>query len=240
VDKVDFSDPDDPFGRVAESVFRSFIEDGSIIIGDEPPDEIILIYKALLVEMLAANVELHRIADHRLLLLERAKDESASGTPEIAITFYALWIEHVANGNLVAGLQRKGYDLDVINPLIRELKLRTKLTALWSMAGFDPLSDADLALVDQISQARNAFVHYKWGGHNESVDQSIREQLRRVLDRAQNLEAVFNSRERSLLWNGREDEIINFYREDVRRHVQEAGPFTFGDGDDSAESSSPS
>jgi hypothetical protein len=157
-------------GQIVEGVFRSFIEDGSIIIGDQSPDEIILECKALAAHMLASNTELRRITDHRSILWLRAKDEYVNGSPEIAITFYALWIEHVVNGNLIAGLQRKGYGLDTINPLIRELKLRTKITALWHIAGFEPLSEADISLIDQVSQTRNAFVHYKWSSYDEATD----------------------------------------------------------------------
>lgn len=236
--EADFSEPDDPIGQIMECVFRSFIEDGSIIIEDQSPDEIILEYKALAAHMLAAETELRNIPDHRSVLWQRAKDEYVNGTPEIAITFCALWIEHVVNGNLVAGLQRKGYGLDIISPLIRELKLKTKITALWHIAGFEPLPDADISLIDQVSQARNAFVHYKWSGYNEATGRSNREQLVRLLERTQGLEAVFSSREGSLLWNDREDEIINFYREDLRRHAEKVGPFTFTgpDREDSAES----
>ena len=228
--------------RMVECVFRSVIEDGSIIIGDQSPDEIILEYKALAAHMLATETELRHAADHRSILWQRAKNEYVNGSPEIAITFCALWVEHVVNGNLVAGLQRKGYSLDIINPLIRELKLRTKITALWHIAEFEPLSDADISLIDQISQARNAFVHYKWSGYNDAMVRSNREQLIKLLERAQGLGAVFASRENSLFWNGREDEIINFYREDVRRHAEEVGPFTFTspDREDSAESPPPS
>jgi hypothetical protein len=237
--EADFSESDDLLlRRIMECVFRSFIEDGSIIIEGQSPDEIILEYKALTAHMLVTEAELRHTPDHRSVLWRRAKDEYVNGSPEIAITFYALWIEHEVNGDLVAGLQRKGYGLDIINPLIRELKLKTKITALWHIAGFEPLSDADISLIDQVSQARNAFVHYKWSGYNEAAGRSNREQLIRLLERTQGLQAVFNSRESSLLWNGREDEIINFYREDLRRHAEEVGPFTFTspDREDSAES----
>jgi hypothetical protein len=220
VGKVYFNDPGEPFTPIAEAIFRSFIEDGSIIIGDQPPDEIILEYKAHLAMMLAEDTELHHVPDHRSTLWRRAENEYDNGDPQIAVTLYALWIEHVVNGNLMAGFQRKGYDPDVINLLIRRLNIEEKTTKLWRAAGFEPLSSADASLISQIMEARNAFVHYKWRGYDETSDRSRREQLITLLERARVLGDVFHLRENSLLWNGREDEIINFHREDLRRHAR--------------------
>jgi hypothetical protein len=219
---IDFSDPDDPFLQFIVVILRSYIEDGSIKVGERPPEEIVNEAKSLAREIADENVELRRVRDHRLTLLQRAEDEAAQGSIELAITLYALWIEHTVNGYLIFGLQHKEYSLDkVINPLIRDLSLRTKTTALWNVAGFEPLSDEDLALIDQISQARNVFVHYKWPAHDEPAHESMKEKLIVIVNRARNLEAEFNSRANKLLWNGREDEIMNFFWQDIRRRAEE-------------------
>jgi hypothetical protein len=99
---------------------------------------------------------------------------------------------------------------------------------MWRISGLDPLEDADVILIGQIMEARNGFVHYKWTGHDEVADESNRERLAALLDRARTLENSFSSRENSLLWNGREEEIINFYRADIVRHFKEFGPFILG------------
>jgi hypothetical protein len=142
----------------------------------------------------------------------------------------------------MVGFQRKGYDPDVINLLIRRLNIEEKTTKLWRAAGFGPLSSEDASLISQIMEARNSFVHYKWKGYDETSDRSRREQLITLLERARALGDIFHSRENSLLWNGREDEIIDFHREDLRRHAEEAGPFILGstDGEGAAESPRPS
>jgi hypothetical protein len=229
---VDFSDPNDPFVPIMESLFRSFIEDGSIIIKDQPSDDIILEYKALLALMLAEETRLQRIPDHQPTLWQRAESEYAKGTPEIAVTLYALWIEHVVNNDVMIGLQRKGYDPEIIDLLIRRINIEEKATKLWRAAGFEPLSGPDISLIGQITEARNAFVHYKWKSYNEATDRSNRERLVALVGRARALMEVFRSRENSLLWNGREAEIINCYREDMRQHAKDIGPFTFGSPDE--------
>jgi len=234
VPEIDFTNPHEPFTPIVEALFRSFIEDGSIVIEDQSPDEIILEYKAHLAIMIAEGTELHHVPDHRSTLWQHAESECDNGNPEIALTLYALWIEHVVNGNLTAGFQRKGYDPDVINLLIRRLNIDEKITKLWRAAGFEPLSNADTSLISRIMETRNAFVHYKWKGYDETTDQSHREQLNALLERAHALHDVFRSRENLLLWNGREDEIMNFHREDIKRHAEEAGPFIFGSADGEA------
>jgi hypothetical protein len=235
---VDFSDPNEPFAPIMEALFRSFIEDGSIIIEDQSPDDIILEYKALLALMLAEETRLQRIPDHQSTLWRRAESEYVNGALEIAVTLYALWIEHVVNNDVMIGLQRKGYDPEIIDLLIRRINIEEKAVKLWCAAGFEPLSGPDISLIGQITEARNAFVHYKWKGYDEATDRSNREQLVALLERAHVLIDVFRSRENALLWNGREDEIINFYRKDIRRNAEDIGPLTFGsqNGEESAKS----
>jgi hypothetical protein len=226
--EIDFSDPEEPYARILEAVFRSYIEDGSIEVGDKSPEQILNEYKLITQELVAGAAEFHNAADHRSDLLERAEAEVESGSVEVGVTLYALWIEHTVNGDLIYALQRKGYGEETIKPLIRELRLETKITSLWHIAGFDPIASEDVALVRKISEARNSFVHYKWSAKGEEEYELSKEQLASVCDRARRLEPVFTSREDALFWNDRKDEILNFYREDLKRWAQEVGPFVVG------------
>lgn len=227
---TDFSDPDNPLMRVFESVFCSYIEDGSVEVGDKKPEQIINEYKALAKGVATGEVGLLHTLDHRSSLLERAEAEAHNGSFELSVTLYALWIEHTVNGDLIYGLQRKGYSLETIKPLIRELRLNTKVTALWHIAGFEPLAAADILLIDQVSAARNAFGHYKWSGSDEETEAATNERLKNTTERSRELEAVFIARENTLFWNARRGEIISYFWEDVRRHAREFGPFEFGSG----------
>jgi hypothetical protein len=226
---TDTLDPDDPKIRAArsdfiEELFFNAVESGIIQISDKAPQEILDEFKVYLDEF-KLNIHdmnqrgedgLRMIIDHRSTLLSYADREVRDGNGEVAVVFYALWIEHTVNGCLIRGLERKGYGPEVINPLIRELNLRTKITALWNIAGFPPLADENIRTIDQIAQARNGFVHYKYPGYAESIRGSMNEGLKRAIERSHDLDTAFNAAMNALYWNGREDEIMRSFREKYR------------------------
>lgn len=227
---VDFSDPNDPFAGMLVQLFRTCVEDGEIEIGDRPVHEIIDGYKAYERRMQdQGGARFAFTIDHTQTLLDRAEDEADRGHVEIAIMFCALWIEHTVNGNLMIGLRRKGYDSEIVNLLIREVRLQMKITVLWQIAGFRQLSDSDVRLIEQISQARNSFVHYKWSGYDEATQVSMRGQLELIMERSRNLKATFDSAMNALYWDGREEEIMSVFLADLVLHAEEVGPFVFGD-----------
>jgi hypothetical protein len=138
------------------------------------------------------------------------------GNLSIAATFYALWIEHTTNGHLINAMGRKGYGESVTAPLIRELKLRTKLTSVWEISGFRPISAEDLNLIEEISQARNAFVHYKWPARDFDTETAITMRLDVTISRAESLVDVFRNATSLVFWNDREDEVIAELRSHLR------------------------
>lgn len=187
------------------------MESGLVEIGDKSLDEIMEDWAAVVIA--TPGEYFHTVIDHRDGLLERAGGEADGGHLELAVTFYALWIEHTVNASLISGFSRRGYGSQVIDPLIRELRLQTKITALWSIAGFRQLSEDDLQLVERISQARKSFVHYKWRVYDDSTTDSMKAQLREIVDRAERLESAFNDSTSVTYWNNREDEIISGFHE---------------------------
>ena len=59
---------------------------------------------------------------------------------ELAITLYAIWIEHFVNRALANALMRLGHGSDISTPLVRGVSLALKTTALWRIAGPGPRS----------------------------------------------------------------------------------------------------
>src|SRR3984885_10887760 len=101
---------DEPIYQVAEKLFRSYIEDGTIEIGEKSARQILDEYMVIMEDFVEAKTEVIHIPDHRANLLQRAQDEAINGDPNIAIVFCALWVEHTLNGSLIAALERKGYE----------------------------------------------------------------------------------------------------------------------------------
>jgi|ERR1022692_3965 hypothetical protein len=203
-----------------EDVFKSHVEDGYVEVSNRKPEDIVLEFERQIKKLIDEGIGWRSVIDHTPNLLRRAEREIENESFEIAATFYALWIEHTVNGYLISALLRKGYDSEVATPLIRELRIKTKITALWKLVGYPDFTDDDIKTIEQVTQARNAYVHYKWPAHDEATADNLRDQLRSHVAQARNLEAAFKKAADALLWNGRKDEIIGFFHEHMRQRRQ--------------------
>jgi hypothetical protein len=210
-----------------EVIFRTVVEDGEIEIGDRSPQDIFQQFESIAGEIVEGGGGFLRTAiDHRDSLLDRAKDEAAVGHGEMAATLYAIWIEHFVNGVLTRAFERMGYGDDVIIPLIKELRLPTKTTALWELAGLPALSNDDLRAMNRIIEFRNSFVHYKWSAHEERVVSERRAQIKTAVDEAQRFVSALQAVESSAFWNGRDHELIDMFRESIKKRWEE-DPLSF-------------
>lgn len=224
---MSYTYPDEPIYHVAEKLFRSYIEDGTIEVGGKSTPEILDEYMVIMQSYVDSNTQIIHIPDHRADLFQRAHDEAINGDPNIAVTFCALWIEHTVNGSLIAALEIQGYESEEVVALIRDANFRNKVTVLWRLASLIPLEEDLIRLADQIMQARNAFVHYKWRARDDADYESEKSRLRDVVGRSRDLNAAFERANNLLHWNGREDEIIAAYRQNVIQHIAEVGPFAW-------------
>jgi hypothetical protein len=212
---------------------REYVESGLIEIGDKSLEAILSDFVTLLDEFTADMAVMHAHGedgmlvdlDYRKTLWKYAEREADSGHNEIAVTFYGLWIEHTANGCLIRGLERQGYGPETIKPLIRTYDIKTKITALWNIAGFPPLSTEGIRIAGKIAQARNSFVHYKYPRHSESAHETARNQLGSILERASDLKTAFDAAMNTFYWDGREDEVTSFIREKFLTEFGEMGKY---------------
>ncbi|WP_152563897.1 hypothetical protein [Actinomadura welshii] len=217
------------FYEFFESYFRSYIEDGSIPIANRSVSEIMSDFDAAIAELLKESQdgghEIHATLDYRSTILERADTEAREGSPQIAITLYATWLEHFFNGIINLSMIRRGYSAKTVTSLLRELRIPTKATALWEVCELPSLHEGDIKLMERVLNARNAFVHYKWAPAPEeeldSREERVREALREVADLVDFLLGV----EEAEIWGGRKQELIGAYYERLRENEREIGPF---------------
>jgi hypothetical protein len=202
---------------IFEALFRSYIEDGSIAIEGRDPSDIIMEFRAEVAKIVSGETELRGVRDHRDTLLAAARAEAEKRRDEIAIILYATWIEHSINGMLALAFERKGHAENVINPLMRELRLHTKASALWKLAGLRDIGADNLRLLGQVIEFRNSLVHYKWPAHDISLLEQRSLQLRDIVVRVEELIGTLFSIETDTFWIGRETEIIGHFREDAAR-----------------------
>jgi hypothetical protein len=212
--------------QLAEHVLRGFVEDGTIDIQDKTPAEIVAEYQSIIdASATGSGRELRSIVDYRKNLLNRAAAEVNIEQYWMAVILYATWFEHEINATLTRAFERKDYDANVIAPLLRELRPRTKASALWSVAGLPPIKDEDLTLLDQIVQFRNAFVHYKWVAYDERADDQRNRQLKDIVEKAPGLVSSLANIQTEAFWNNRDTEIMKFLRATIAERWREEGPF---------------
>ncbi|WP_405395326.1 hypothetical protein [Microbispora hainanensis] len=213
-----------------ESLFRSYIEDGTIEVSDRLVEEIFADFHTLLLKLASDpgldNFTIAPTLDHRRTLLETAAREAAAGNDGTAITLYMTWAEHFVNGLLVLAFQRRGYESTVYMPLIRELRLATKASSVWSLLGLPEISSDHLKLLERGANMRNAFVHYKWSSLSIEEADRNRRQLRSIVEQMEGLVVILAKIEAQEIWNGRENELIGYLRNLTESHEREVGSFS--------------
>jgi hypothetical protein len=176
---------------VYETVLRAFVEDGTLEIEGKTPAEITAEFLSILRSRMGANLDIDldidSIIDHRENLLAHAKAQVDAGNNWIAVTLYATLVEHLVNAIITRALERKGHDSAVIIPLVRELRLRTKISALWAIAGLPAINEDHRKLLDQLIEFRNSFVHYKWIAYEMDIQQSRERLLEDIVKRSEGL-----------------------------------------------------
>jgi hypothetical protein len=210
-----------------EVFFRSFVEDGEIEIGVRSSQDIFRQFEAIANEIVEGDdIPFHASIDHRDGLLDRAIGEAAAGHAEMSATLYAIWIEHFVNGIISRMFERRGHGDDVALPFIKELRLVSKVTALWRLLGLPALSEDEIKVMNRIIEFRNAFVHYKWSAKEAQAVDDRRAQVQSAINEAPRLISALQAAESFTYWNGRESELIDEFREGIKKRWEE-DPFSF-------------
>ena len=213
--------PLDILQSVFEFMLRDVVEAGIMEIDDRNPEQIVYEFTEKALNVLRASNDFYAAVDHRPTLLDRARSEAQAGNDELAVTFYAIWIEHFINGILTRAFTRMEYDAEVFLPLIKELRLHTKASSLWALADLPTIEDENLKILDRILEFRNAFVHYKWLAAGERAIEERDERLREVIGKSEQLVTALFAAKAAAFWNGREKELLEYLHEDLRRRYGE-------------------
>ena len=121
------------------------------------------------------------ITDHRESILREARKFSKVKKSELALLLYATWIEHFVNSLVEGASRKKGLQQDEIPDLIRDIPLKGKISWLLRLLELPPMALSKRKQIDQPTQTRNSFVHYKWRPKNLD-DRSDTEQLERLVE----------------------------------------------------------
>ncbi|MBY6069879.1 hypothetical protein KUV35_01110 [Marinobacter salsuginis] len=100
--------------------------------------------------------------DHRDKLLPNAEQFANEGSFELALMFYATYYEHTINGIIGTTVHRLDLSANVTKGMLRTVNLEGKLTWVLEVLGLPIFNANYLKTIKKVSEARNAFIHYKW------------------------------------------------------------------------------
>lgn len=100
--------------------------------------------------------------DHESFFLERARSARRQRELPLATVLYALWCEHWANRCTAALALRRGVREDAVPQLLRDVPFSAKLSWLPEALGATRPSTRHCAVLTELMNRRNAFIHYKW------------------------------------------------------------------------------
>ena len=121
-----------------------------------------------------------------LALARRFRNEKRT---ELAILFFATWLEHEINSFVFIACIRRGYPQALAARIIREVGYPGKYTWLFTLLGLPALNATYQGHIREMLDARNAFVHYKWrhfDGDRDEHAEHVRANAQ-VLERAEPL-----------------------------------------------------
>ncbi len=107
--------------------------------------------------------EMDPVIDHTEELLASARRARKEDDYSLAVLMYATWVEHSLNLILFElAVDRKMLRAH-FNGMIKEASLRAKSTWLLPLLGGKALSPSSVGRIQKLADARNAYIHYKWG-----------------------------------------------------------------------------
>lgn len=125
--------------------------------------------------------------------------------------YFATYFEHRLNWLIVQICEAKRIDEPTIKQLLREANIRAKCTWVMVLLGHEPLAKEKLKAIDEISEVRNAFVHYKWPAESgdASSSQRSREQNLIKLKKADSVVRYLRRFEEGRLYNGQKSQLLS-------------------------------
>jgi hypothetical protein len=129
------------------------------IEGDELKEKIRERIKATLA---AGEIHFALRIDHTRDLLREARSRFRSDDFDLSAIFYATFFERKINFILVELCERRRLAEKISRSIIREANLTAKCTWILELLGSHSLKKTWLTRTNEISDIRNAFVHYKW------------------------------------------------------------------------------
>ncbi len=145
-------------------MINSLHRDG-VITDEELNDRGIVMRK---VRKQLGKVHFDIVVDHRKTLLMYAEEANKAENQELAIALYATCVEHSLNRIIHTECINKKIDSKTKTDILRTVNLMGKCTWLISLLGLPKIKEDYVKMIQQISEQRNSYFHYKWNPEPDS------------------------------------------------------------------------
>ena len=108
------------------------------------------------------TIAFETVVDHREEILKVAESEVKKGRNGLAISLYATSVEHTLNRIIHLACVAKKIDSKTQSEILRSVNINGKCTWLFRLLDIPAIKADYLKIILNISDERNAYLHYKW------------------------------------------------------------------------------
>lgn len=199
------------------------LRDGQISIEGKTEDQVFAEVAAHLRSQLESKTPFGLVTDHATDILPEARRFLRQQQYELSALYFATYFEHRLNWIVVQICQKKRIDAPMVKQLLRDASMRAKCTWVMAVLGQTPFPKEKLAAILEISELRNAFIHYKWPVELSNAKESSREQTLMKLKKAEAIVRYLRKFEEDHLYDGRGRRLLRALRNGPKRRTRVAG-----------------
>ena len=127
--------------------------------------------------ILRRKVEISITTNYTQTLLKKARKEFKSKNFEMSALFYATYFEHHINMIIVNACRKKNLQNDEIVQILKQNNLFAKSSWLLKILCGKQLLRKHSVTINEISDIRNAFIHYKWLPDRDEKDKENKKKI---------------------------------------------------------------
>ena len=127
----------------------------------------------------------------------------------MSCVFYAVWLEHWLNHMIQMAGPRRNLTENEILEILRHAKFESKATWILRLLGLRPIAKIHLQRMRDVTERRNAFVHYKWKSVDMDVDDSKeRQDLKTLVEKIEGTVRYLRRLENQQIFGGKKQAIL--------------------------------
>lgn len=213
-------DNDELMTKILNALFASAVSRGEVELTGDLEHDMVTFFEDYLAGT-DSGEQLRVSIDYAPSILDEARRYHREGKHHFATVFYAMWMEHWANGLISTGTSRFRGSERLASQLMKKFSITEKLELAWELFGWGNCADAiDLKALTQISDARNYLVHYKYGEF--PIDGEPNDPFEKACQKAEIEVPRMIEIENALLYAGRRAEFAAHLRDgvDLRRAAE--------------------